>query len=245
MKNKFKYQWNSFFDYLGAFDSSFNGKLRFFYQRIQNDPKNKDERYFNHIWTDEKERTKKRISRYSKLVNLRTISLPLIIVAIAMATICFFLKSWLIFYISSISVLFLLPYWVISRDFLLDKDSCLNYLQWMHKSEVQGKIPEIIDNAFESDVQIVSTVSADLTELTQSELTALLTALILSNNLKLSVTDKEFIRQITSQITISGKSINFTSFYKSYSRFKNDPFLAKSAYDDLLDRLKNIDLDKI
>ena len=39
MKTKFKYQWNSFFDYLGAFDSSFSGKQKVFYQNIQNDPK--------------------------------------------------------------------------------------------------------------------------------------------------------------------------------------------------------------
>ncbi len=39
-------------------------------------------------------------------------------------------------------------------------------------------------------------------------------------------------------------SINTTSLYKSYSRFKNDPFLAKSAYNDLLNKLNNIDFDK-
>jgi len=78
MKTKFKYQWNSFFDYLGAFDSSFNGKQKLFYQSIRNDLKNKDEKYFIHIWTGEKEKTRKRISRYTRLINLRRISLPLI-----------------------------------------------------------------------------------------------------------------------------------------------------------------------
>lgn len=245
MKTKFKYQWNSFFDYLGAFDSSFSGKQKFFYQNIQNDPKNKDEKYFVHIWTDEKERTKKRISRYSKLINLRKISLPLIIVAILIAIICYFLQSWLSFSIFSIGAWLLIPYWMISYGFTADRDNCIVYLQWMNRMEIQGKMSEIIEDAFDSDIQIVTTAIADITGITQSEISALLTALILSDNLNLSISEKEFIRQIASQITLSGKNINFTSFYKSYSRFKNDTFLAKSAYNDLLDKLKNIDLDKI
>ncbi len=232
MKTNFKYQWDIFFDYLGVFDSSFTGKQRVFYQRIKLNSKNKDEKYFIHIWTDEKERTKKRISRYSELINLRTISLPLIIVAIIAAT------------ISCLSIIVLLPYWVISRDFIYDKDNCLTYLQWMNKSEAQDKLPEILGEAFSSDIQITTTAIADLPEITQSELTALIAALILSDSLKLSIAEKDFIRRISSQITISGKETNTTSFYKSYSRFKNDPFLAKSAYNDLLNKLNNIDFDK-
>lgn len=245
MKTKFKYQWNSFFDYLGAFDSSFSGKQKVFYQNIQNDPKNKDEKYFVHIWTDEKERTKKRISRYSKLINLRTISLPLIIVAILIATICYFLQSWLPFSIFAIGVWLLIPYWMVSYGFTADRDNCIAYLQWMNKTEAQGKIPEIIEEAFDSDTQIITTTIADLPKTTQSELTALIAVLVLSDNLNLSISEKDFIRRISSQITISGKGINFTSFYKSYSRFKNDSILVKSPYNDLLDRLKNIDLDTI
>lgn len=245
MKTNFKYQWDIFFDYLGVFDSSFSGKQRVFYQRIKHNSKNKDEKYFIHIWTDEKERIKKRISRYSRLLNLRTISLPLIIVAIIAATICFLLQSWLLFTLSCLSIIVLLPYWIISRDFIYDKDNCLTYLQWMNKSEAQGKLPEILEEAFSSDIQITTTAIADLPEITQSELTALIAGLILSDNLKLSIAEKDFIRRISSQITISGKEINTTSFYKSYSRFKNDPFLAKSAYNDLLNKLNNIDLDKI
>lgn len=245
MKTKFKYQWNSFFDYLGAFDSSFSGKQKVFYQNIQNDPKNKDEKYFIHIWTDEKERTKKRISRYSRLINLRTISLPLIIVAILIATICYFLQSWLPFSIFAIGVWLLIPYWMVRYGFTADRDNCIAYLQWMNKTEAQGKISEIIEEAFDSDTQIITTTIADLPKTTQSELTALIAVLVLSDNLNLSISEKDFIRRISSQITISGKGINFTSFYKSYSRFKNDSILVKSPYNDLLNRLKNIDLDTI
>lgn len=244
MKTNFKYQWDIFFDYLGAFDSSFSGKQKIFYQRIKDDSKNKDEKYFTHIWTGEKERTKKRISRYSKLINLRTISLPLIIVAIIVAAICFLLESWLLFTISCLSTIVFLPYWIISRDFIYDKDNCLTYLQWMNKSEAQGKLPEILEEAFSSDIQITTTAIANLPEITQSELTALIAGLILSDNLKPSIAEKDFIKRISSQINISGKEINTTSFYKSYSRFKNDPFLAKSAYNDLLNKLNNIDFDK-
>lgn len=244
MKTNFKYQWDIFFDCLGAFDSSFSAKQKIFYQRIKDNPKSKDEKYFAHIWTCEKERTKKRISRYSKLINLRTISLPLIIVAIIMAAICFLLESWLLFTISCLSTIVFLPYWVISRDFMYDKDNCLTYLQWMNKSESQGKLPEILEEASSSETQSTTTAIADLPEITQSELTALIAALILSDNLKLSIAEKDFIRRISSQITISGKETNTTSFYKSYSRFKNDPFLAKSAYNDLLNKLNNIDFDK-
>lgn len=244
MKTNFKYQWNIFFDYLGAFDSSFTGKQKIFYQRIKENSNSKDEKYFTHIWTGEKERTKKRISRYSRLLNFRTISLPLIIVAIVAAAICFLLQSWLLFTVSCLSTIVLLPYWVISRDFIYDKDNCLTYLQWMNKSEAQGKLSEILEEAFSSEIQITTTAIADLPEITQSELTALIAGLILSDNLKLSIAEKDFIRRISSQITISGKEINTTSFYKSYSRFKNDPFLAKSAYNDLLNKLNNIDFDK-
>ncbi len=244
MKTNFKYQWNIFFDYLGAFDSSFTGKQKIFYQRIKENSNSKDEKYFTHIWTGEKERTKKRISRYSRLLNFRTISLPLIIVAIVAAAICFLLQSWLLFTVSCLSTIVLLPYWVISRDFIYDKDNCLTYLQWMNKSEAQGKLSEILEEAFSSEIQITTTAIADLPEITQSELTALIAGLILSDNLKLSIAEKDFIRRISSQITISGKEINTTSFYKSYSRFKNDPFLAKSAYNDLLSKLNNIDFDK-
>lgn len=244
MKTNFKYQWNIFFDYLGAFDSSFTGKQKIFYQRIKENSNSKDEKYFTHIWTGEKERTKKRISRYSRLLNFRTISLPLIIVAIVAAAICFLLQSWLLFTVSCLSTIVLLPYWVISRDFIYDKDNCLTYLQWMNKSEAQGKLSEILEEAFSSEIQITTTAIADLPEITQSELTALIAGLLLSDNLKLSIAEKDFIRRISSQITISGKEINTTSFYKSYSRFKNDPFLAKSAYNDLLNKLNNIDFDK-
>lgn len=244
MKTNFKYQWNIFFDYLGAFDSSFSGKQKIFYQRIKENSNSKDEKYFTHIWTGEKERTKKRISRYSRLLNFRTISLPLIIVAIVAAAICFLLQSWLLFTVSCLSTIVLLPYWVISRDFIYDKDNCLTYLQWMNKSEAQGKLSEILEEAFSSEIQITTTAIADLHEITQSELTALIAGLILSDNLKLSIAEKDFIRRISSQITVSGKEINTTSFYKSYSRFKNDPFLAKSAYNDLLNKLNNIDFDK-
>lgn len=244
MKTNFKYQWDIFFDYLGAFDSSFSGKQRIFYQRIKHNSKNKDEKYFIYVWADEKERTKKRISRYFGLINLRTIALPLIIVAIIVAAICFLLQSWLLFTISCLSTIVFLPYWVISRDFIYDKDNCLTYLQWMNKSEAQGRLSEILEEAFSSDEQTTTTAIADIPEITQSELTALIAALILSDNLKLSITEKDFIRRISSQITISDKEINTTSFYKSYSRFKNDPFLAKSAYNDLLNKLNNIDFDK-
>lgn len=89
MKTNFKYQWEIFFDYLGAFDSSFSGKQKIFYQRIKDNSKSKDEKYFIHLWTDEKERTKKRISKYSGLINLRTISLPLIIEDITKTTISY------------------------------------------------------------------------------------------------------------------------------------------------------------
>lgn len=114
----------------------------------------------------------------------------------------------------------------------------------MNKSEAQGKLPEILEEAFSSDIQITRIAIADLPEITQSELTALIAALVLSDNLKLSIAEKDFIKRISSQIAISGKEINTTSFYKSYSRFKNDPFLAKSAYNDLLNKLNNIDFDK-
>lgn len=242
MKTKLKYQWNTFFDYLGVFDSSLNGKQKLFYQSIRNEPKNKDEKYFVHIWADEKEKTKKRISRYSKLINLRRISLPLIIVAIFIATICYFLQSWLAFSIIGISVFFLIAYWMLSYGFTADRDNCIVYLQWMNKSEAQGKIPEIIEEAFDSNLKTVKTAILDLPEVTQSELTALIAVLVLSDNLNLSITEKDFLSRISSQITISGKEINSTSFYKSYSRFKNDSILVKSAYISLMDKLKNIDL---
>lgn len=245
MKTKFKYQWNSFFDYLGAFDSSFNGKQRLFYQSIRNDPKNKDEKYFTHTWAGEKEKTRKRISRYTRLINLRRISLPLIIVAILIATICYFLQSWLAFSIIGMSVFFLIAYWMLSYGFTADRDICIIYLQWMNKSEVQGKITEIIEEAFDSDLQTVNATIVDLPEITQSEFTALIAVLVLSDNLNLSTTEKDFLKRISSQITISGKEINPTSFYKSYSRFKNDSILVKSAYNSLMDKLKNIDLDTI
>lgn len=208
MKIKFKYQWNSFFDYLGAFDSSFNGKQRLFYQSIRNDPKNKDEKYFTHTWAGEKEKTRKRISRYTRLINLRRISLPLIIVAILIATICYFLQSWLSFSIFAVSVWLLIAYWMASYGFTADRDNCIAYFQWMNKSENQGKIPDIIEEAFDSDLQIINTTIADLPEITQSELTALIAVLILSDNLKLSTSEKDFLSRISSQITISGKEIN-------------------------------------
>lgn len=110
MKANFKYQWDSFFDYLGAFDSSFSGKQKIFYQRIKNNSKNKDEKYFIHIWADEKEKTKRRILKYSRLINLRNISLPLILVAIIAATICFLLQSWLLFTISCLLTIVFSPY---------------------------------------------------------------------------------------------------------------------------------------
>lgn len=134
---------------------------------------------------------------------------------------------------------------MVSYGFTADRDNCIAYLQWMNKTEAPGKIPEIIEEAFDSDTQIITTTIADLPKTTQSELTALIAVLVLSDNLNLSISEKDFIRRISSQITISGNGINFTSFYKSYSRFKNDSILVKSPYNDLLNRLKNIDLDII
>jgi len=158
---------------------------------------------------------------------------------------CYFIESWLPFSIFAMNVWLLIAYWMISYSFSADRDNSMVYLQWMNKSEAQGKIPDIIEEAFDSDLQTTNTAIADLPEITQSELTALIAVLVLSDNLNLSVTEKEFLRHISSQITISGKDINSTSFYKSYSRFKNDSGLAKSAYLSLMDKLKNIDLDTI
>ncbi len=245
MKNKFKYQWDSFFDYLGAYDSSLKGKRNFFFQRIKNDAKNKDEKYFNHIWIDEKEKNKRRIKRYAHLVGLRTMSLPLIVAGIILAVVCFLLQSWLLFTILAVAVWLLIPYWIVSYGFVAEKDTCISYLQWMDKVENRGEKPDIIAEAFEENTTLTSFTIADLPEITQSELTALIAILILSDNLNLSVDEKDFLNRISTQITIAGKEANPKSFYKSYSRFKNDPLLAKSAYNDLLDKLKNIDLDKI
>lgn len=245
MRIKFKYQWNSFFDYLGAYDSSLKGKRDFFFQRIKSDPKNRDEKYFDHIWADEKDKVKRRIRRYVCLIGLRTISLPLIVVSIILAVICFLLQSWFLFTVFIVAVLLLMPYWIISYSFVSDKDTCLAYLQWLEKVENRGEKSGLITEAFEDTVTQTSFTIADLPTITQSELTALIAVLILSDNLNLSVDEKDFLNRISTQITIARKETNPKSFYKSYSRFKNDPFLAKSAYGDLLDKLKKIDFDKI
>lgn len=246
MKTNLKYQWSSFFDYVGSFDSTLKGKRDFFFQRIRHNPKTRDKKYFTHIWEEEKEKTKQRISKYSHLINLRNISLPLILLAVICAIICFLFKSWLFFSISCLIIISLIPYWLISRDFSLSKDTCISYLQWMDKMEVQGKVDDMVAEVcelgyFSSDPHII----ADFPEITQSELTALIAVLTASKNLKLSIDSKEFLHNISNHLTLNGKEVNSESFYKSYNRFKKNTILIKSPFYDLLDKLKGIDLDKI